>query len=387
MHLRLLTRCLLRIARHRVALARAHTRRPAFLPSAANPEGSRRALLVHIVEPFFDTTLDVRHQNRWQVRELARCLAERGFRVDALAPGGSTPPGTPAYDLVVDLHPGISRYPDARLRIAYITGSNPEFSNRAERLRLEGLRSRRGTMLRPRRQVPEFSTHLRKCDAMFFIGSAGNLATYDQTAVPPVYYLRNFAYTPPILPIAPNANRGFMFLASGGQVHKGLDLLLEVFSQHHDWNLHVCSAFHEEPDFCRAFRKELFSRPNIIPHGFLHLESPEFSKCAAMCRHVLLPSCSEANAGSVLSGMAAGLIPIVSRETGFSADEVHFFQDCSAPCIEAKVAERIALAPATLEAEAARVRALVAHQYSPVAFTDSLEEAFNTLLGSRTHTL
>lgn len=387
MHLRLLTRCLLRIARHRVALARARTRRPPFLPGAANPGGSRRALLVHIVEPLFDTTLDVRHQNRWQVRELARCLAERGFRVDALAPGGATPPGTPAYDLVVDLHPGISRYPDSRLRIAYITGSNPDFSNRAERLRLEELRLRRGKMLLPRRQVPEFSTHLRECDAMFFIGSSGNLATYDQTAVPPVHFLRNFAYTPPLLPVAPNANRGFMFLASGGQVHKGLDLLLEVFSRHHDWNLHVCSAFHEEPDFCRAFHKELFAQPNIIPHGFLNLESREFAKCAALCRHVLLPSCSEANAGSVLSGMAAGLIPVVSRETGFSTDEVHFFEECSVPCIEAKLRERIAMNPATLETEAARARALVTQQYSPTAFTASLEKAFDAVLGPKTQAL
>ena len=46
-----------------------------------------------------------------------------------------------------------------------------------------------------------------------------------------------------------------------------------------------------------------------------------------------MPSCSEGIAGSVLTAMSAGLIPIVSKECGFNDDEVYHLNDCSIECI------------------------------------------------------
>lgn len=382
MHLRLLARCLLRIARHRLALAKTRTRQLAFLPCAVNPGGVKRALLVHIVEPLSDASVDVRHQNRWQVREIARCLAERGYRVDALAPGGEIPAGIPEYDLVVDLHPGISRYPASRLRVAYITGSDPAFSNRAERARMESLRQRRGVRLKARRNVPEFRpADLEDCDAVFFMGNTRNLGTFSGFRLPITCLLRNFAYPVPPIPGSRSRLTEFLYLASGGQVHKGLDLLLDVFAGHPEWTLHICSPFHEEPDFCRAYARELFTLPNIIPHGFQRLDSPAFAAIAARCTFVVFPSCSEGLAGSVLSGMAAGLIPVVSRESGFDEDEAIIFPNCTHAEITQTLTKLTALSPAALTEASAQARSLVAERYSPAAFTASLDAAFDAIPG------
>ena len=382
MHLRLLARCLFRIVRHHVAMATSRRRRPIFLPRAMNPQGNKRALLVHIVEPLADNQVDVRHQNRWQVRELARCLAERGYCVDALAPGGSVPLGTPAYDLVVDLHPGISKYPDTGIKIAYITGSNPAFSNRAEHTRMLSLSQRRGVRLAPRRHVTEFRAHdLERCDAIFFMGNVTNLETFAGFRLRAISFIRNFAYTiPPVHPTVTN-RAGFLFLASGGQVHKGLDLLLEVIANHPEWTLHVCSPFHEEPDFCRTYARELFMLPNIIAHGFQRLDSPAFAAIAAQCSFVVLPSCSEGFAGSVLSGMAAGLIPVVSRESGIGAAEAHLFPSCTTEAIATTLAELTRLPPSALATASDQARRLITETYTPAAFTASLNAALDAVTG------
>lgn len=351
-----------------------------FASGVANPTGNKRALLVHLVAAFDGRRTGFRHQNRFNALEIARQLGDRGYSVDVLEPGGAVPRSTAPYDLVIDLHPGISEYPSKphTQRIAFITGSNPAFSNVAERARLEDLARRRGVQLTPRRQVPEFSPKdLCTCDAMFFVGNAFNLATYSNLPLPPVRFVRNFAF--PIGATAANAphKRGFLFLASTGQVHKGLDLLLEIFGRHPDWTLHVCSSFHEEPDFCRAFQRDMFFRPNIFAHGFTTLHSKQFRKIAQACSHLVLPSCSEANAGSVLCGMAAGIIPIVSRMCGFEPDEVEHLEDCGIATIERHLRDALSLDATSLSEKADRCRRIVQVRYSPEAFVDSLTHAFD----------
>lgn len=381
MHTSLRLLCTWRGFRHRLA-RRSRDARTDFAAGVLNAGAKSRALLVHLVEPFSDPGVDVRHQNRWQARELGRLLAARGHALDVAAPGSNHVPADASYDVIIDLHPGLTRYPVGAntQRVAYITGSDPSFSNAAERHRLADVARRRGVTLQARRQVPEFSANdLGRCTAMWFIGSPHNLETYRAFPVPPVSFVRNFAYPVPAAPRDGADPRQFLFLASGGQVHKGLDLLLEVFARRPEWTLHVCSSFHEEPDFVGAYRDELLGRPNIVPHGFQRLDSPRFTGIAARCGFMLLPSCSEANAGSVLSGMAAGLVPIVSRECGFAADEVSYFPACTPEAIEAALAEHAARSPAALAAEGRRMRELVAARYTPQHFTASLEAAFQAL--------
>ena len=329
---------------------------------------------------------DFRHQNRFQATEIARLLGERGFSVDVVGPGGKVAPEVIPYDVVVDLHPGLTAVPlreDTR-RIAYITGSNPAFSNRAEKARIEHAARRGRKRLSTRRQVPEFSNgNLGACSAMFFIGSGANLETYRGLQLPAVHWIRNFAYPVERINRTEIRPASFLFLASGGQVHKGLDLLLEVFAMHPEWTLHVCSNFHEEPDFCRAYHRELFGKRNILPHGFQRLDSSAFAEIVRACSYIVLPSCSEANAGSVLSGMAAGLVPVISAECGFDNLEVQRLPDCSLEGVEETLEMCARADTAELAAAMQRARTLVETDYTPQRFTESLASALDASLEPR----
>jgi hypothetical protein len=342
---------------------------------------------MYVVAPFLTQQAGVGHQNQWQAKELARIIGDFGYNVDVINYDNTRAVLAKTYDLVVNAHPGLNTVhlrhlePDC-VSIAYITGSNPDFSNRAEAERLRDVATRRGVTLVPRRYAKPFEKRdLESCDAMFFIGNGYNFRTYREFAIKRLYYLRNNGITFPTAPENGERSPGnFMFLASTGQVHKGLDLLLEAFSRNSHLTLYVCSSFKSEQDFCRAYGRELFHTDNIKPVGFIDVTGPQFRRIAAECSYVVLPSCSEANASSVLTGMSAGLIPIVSRECGFEDDEVHFFPDCSVASIAATLTAFSEKPHDWIRKVGERAREIVTARYGAVAFSSSVRSALKGLL-------
>lgn len=353
----------------------------------ANVNGTRhgrRALLAYIAAPFAGR-MPPSHQNVWQAVELARILGDFGYDVDAVECGDRHARPSQKYDLFVDLHPGLNEHLQSTvnsgaLRVAYCTGSNPAFSNAAERTRLTALFERRGVRLAPRRQVPPLDPEaFAHCDAMFFIGNEYNLDSYG-TVRPPVSFVSNTGY---LLPAGSEhdsrrASR-FLFLASSGQVHKGLDLLLEAVAARPGLELYVCSAFATERDFVAAYRRELFGTPNIHPVGFVNITSPRFQEIAASCAYVVLPSCSEARAGAVLTGMSAGLIPIVSRECGYDEDEAFFLPRCTVTEVGETLEHYASQSIGWVKEHAARSVGLARDRYAPERYAESVRRAMGGL--------
>ncbi len=293
---------------------------------------------------------------------------------------------TKKYDLVIDLHPKInSIYADhlntGAKRVAYITGSNPSFSNRAEMERINDIYQRRGTRLSPERYAEPFDQKLLSSfDAMFFMGNEYNLKTYDGYLPKKVSSIKNTGYE--FLAEHTHSERSpkaFLFLASGGQVLKGLDLLLEVFAKNPNLDLYVCSYFKSEKDFTRLYHKELFETKNIHPIGGVDITSPAFAQLAKRCAYLIAPSCSEGQSGSVLTGMSAGLIPIVSRECGFNDDEVHILNDCQLETIENTIREYAQKPKEWREQEAERVLGIVRERYSNENFSESVRSPLVSL--------
>lgn len=109
--------------------------------------------------------------------------------------------------------------------------------------------------------------------------------------------------------------KSFLWLGSLGAIHKGLDILIEVFKHHPDWTLHVCGLNKLE-----KFEYKLnLKYPNIISHGFINIQSNDFLELVYKTVYTILPSCSEGKSTSILTCMRHGLIPIVTRNTGFNA--------------------------------------------------------------------
>lgn len=348
----------------------------------------KRGLLLYLVAPFRAGNEGCVHQNFSQVLEIAKALGEFQYDVDVINYFDRKVRLRKKYDLVVDIHPGLNpvyrgAMSSSCIRIAYMTGSNPTFTNRAERERLEALWRRRGVRLKPRRSAKPFrKEEIESFDAVLLIANGHNFRTYNEFSLKNAYLIPNTGYG--FLQrddFSKKSMRDFLFLASIGQVHKGLDLLLEVFSRNPEIRLHVCSAFRHERDFCRAYKKELFRSQNVFPVGFLDISGDRFREIVDLCSYVVMPSCAEGIAGSVLTAMSAGLIPIVSRESGFEEDEVHMLKSHDLRDIEEDLLAFSQRSHEWVEMEGRRVMRLARGKYGPNRFSASIRAAFGAVLG------
>lgn len=334
------------------------------------------------VAPFRMPALPATHQNEWQAREMARALSENGYNVDVVDFNERRPLLRRDYDLVIDLHPRsdplyADRLAPGARRVCYMTGSNPSFSNAAERRRLADVRERRGVVLRPRRQVSPFPAPLfESFDSMITFAGKAALSTYSEFRLPPVHHIVNGGYDD-VGPTDPDRRdpRRFLFLASVGQVHKGLDLLLETFAGERDLTLVVCSMYAREPDFTRAYRKELYQAANVRAAGFLDIKSAEFRELQETCGAMILPSCSEAQCGSVTVAMSFGIPCIVSRECDFDEAEIETLPDCSLATIRGKIREWATQPRSELRERSERSLALMRRKYTPGDYARTIREA------------
>lgn len=155
------------------------------------------------------------------------------------------------------------------------------------------------------------------------------------------------------------AKRRFMWIGSSGAVHKGLDILLDVFKSHPSLELYVLGL--NEAD--RRQLKELMS-PNIKNCGYIKIQGEEFARLVKECGFVVLPSCSERLATSVITGMNHGLIPLVTRETSIEAPVGEVFADFKVETVEETILRWSNKDIAFLEEESNQTRKFAFATYS-----------------------
>jgi hypothetical protein len=293
---------------------------------AKRADREKRALLVYLVRPFQLPDGDERfrtHQNLSQCKQIAAVLGEFGYRVDAADVGDRKFRPSGPYDLVISHRVDLdtASVPDA-VCVYLATGMSHIAHNRSVRKRYEELYQRRHCRLKEHRLHSEVMPFLDRAVAIAGFGNEHTAGTWSGIFQGPIYMFNNYGFpeTRFVEGRRATAARGnFLFFASQDQVGKGLDLLLEVFPRHPEWNLYVCSDFEDEAEFCRCYRKELFETPQVHPVGRIRVGSDEFHDLAERCAFVILPSCSEGSAGSVVQCMFTGLIPVVSKEAGIDA--------------------------------------------------------------------
>ena len=360
---------------------------PGIVRDALRSAHPRRALVLYTVWPFRVRKPTLTHQNLWQVIELTRALDEIGYAVDVVEyDERNRDLLRGVYHLVIDLHPRDPTLYDGFLApgartIAYITGKNPAFSNAAELERLRDLERRRGARLRPRRQVPPFpKAKVEGFDGFFYFGDASTLDTYREFRLPPSFRLVNNGYddVPPTDPAIRDPRR-FLFLGGTGQVHKGLDLLLELFSATPELELTVCSPFRAEADFARAYARELHRMPNIRAAGFVDVRSGRFRELQAPCGTLLSPSCSEGQGGNVTVALSYGLPCVVGPNCGFDDPEIEVMPDCRGETLERLVGTRAAEDRAVLAARARASLALMQRRYRPQHYAEAIRSALRAV--------
>ncbi len=354
----------------------------------------RRALLSYLVHPLLlpRRMLDpAQFSNQGMAREIPRVLNELGFVVDMVDYTNMDWTPRQAYDLFV----GHSRFNFVRLadlvrpsaRVLYFsTGVHWRQQNTEAAKRLYDVAVRRGVLLPPERiNDPAEGEAYEKADAIICLGN--QRAAQSFSAYQRVHHLNNAAYPINGTPLSwkdfAAAQKHFLFFSGLGNVHKGLDLLLEAFVGA-DCHLHVCQRL--QPEFARAYRAELTGQPNIHVHGFVKMRTPEFERLAAQCNHVILPTCAEGQPGSVLECMAYGLAPILPDAANIDLEDFGF----AIPALNVDAVRSVIHRVSELEPEECRRRAqasaaAVARSYSVENFRANLKSAIEqTLSGLET---
>jgi glycosyltransferase involved in cell wall biosynthesis len=321
------------------------------------PEYTSRetVLLSWNVHPFLQKpgeSISSSHTAYWECVQAARTFLELGYAVDIIDSGNQTFQPTKPYAVFfghwIDFDRIVRLLKEECIKIAYLDTAHWVFNNQATFRRKLELQQRRGVTIVGSHRLIEHNLAIEHANYAVFYGNQFTLGTY-RYANKPLYRvpISTCALFPWPMHKDHNTCRGnFLWLGSRGFVHKGLDLVLEAFAGMPESHLYVCGPFEKEKDFIRVFYKELYQTPNIHAVGWVDVNGPEFIEIANKCVGLVYPSCSEGQAGTVTTSMHAGLIPIVSYESGVDVEDCGVvLKDCSIRTIQETV-QQISHSPA-----------------------------------------
>ena len=350
----------------------------------------KRALLLYRIRSFLLSESDPEffsHHNIRRCKQIATVLGELGYVVDA-ASGRDARLRRPRgrYDLVISDRADLrGRFDEGTRKVFVATALNHVVHNRSLQRRHELLAARRRCAVRRLRIYPESMPYIARADAIVAVGSR-NGETWRELFSGPIHAFNNAAFRETEFALDgkdfARARRHFLFFASRAQVQKGLDLLLEIFPRLPGLDLYVCSMFEREKDFCECYHLELYQTPNVHPIGWIQVNSPEFGKLVRRCAYVILPSCAEGQPGSVVQCMAAGLIPLVTREAGIDTEDFGVtFADDSLAAIRQTVLEVAERPEAWHRERSLRTRRAVEEKYSETALCQRWREILTSVQG------
>jgi hypothetical protein len=351
-----------------------------------------RALVSYLPLPLVGDPAFFRgHSNVWESSEIVRIFIRLGYSVDLIAWDDTSFVPTAPYDVVFDIHRNLVRCSSEKTKTFFhVTGSNPEFSNQAEAIRLQELKVRRGASICTCRSVgtddlKKFAEGLARADLITLIGNEVTAATFPGDIQRKI---RQVVATGSFLPETAKGSRSgttpseFLWFNGGGAVLKGLDLVLEVFARHPELTLHVVGPYLKERDFVDAYRTELFKTPNIKSHGFLFPADRRFMEIASRVRAFINPSCSEGISTAAITCMQAGMVPVISKNCGISLSDQAgiLLAECTVAAIENAILAVAAMGSDGWLSMTENVRRLAGENYSRATFSCLMEEAFVTVL-------
>lgn len=308
------------------------------------PEGEPRGsvLFSYVLDPFLlppGAPVPNWHTHFWESFEMGHAFRDAGYRVDVISWTNQRFEPEREYDVLIDVRTNLERLAprlgtDA-LRVLHIDTAHWTYHNRAQERRRAALATRRGIELELVKLVPE-NRAIESADVATVLGNEFTQETYAFAETPLV---RIPISTPRVYPYPTgrswdHARKRFLWLGSGGLLHKGLDLVLDAFAGMPEMELVVCGPIRKERQFERAYFTELYETPSIRTLGWVDVTSHAFEKLAARCLGMVYPSCSEGGGGSVINAMHAGLVPVASRESS-----VDVAPDCGVVLEESTVPE------------------------------------------------
>lgn len=281
------------------------------------------------IEPFLvrdSEAISNTHAHNWRSLQVARTFLDLGYDVDVVDYRNGTFIPEKKYTFFVAFRTNFERIAGLLnndcIKIVHLDTAHWLFNNSASFRRGLSLQQRKGVTLTGLRIV-ETNMAIECADYATVSGNQFTIGTYSYSKKP----IFRIPYpTCAVYPWSEEKNyeacrNNFLWFGSSGFVHKGLDLVLDVFAEIADCHLYVCGPIQSEKDFEQAYYKELYQTPNIHTLGWVDIDSPEFIEITNKCVGLIYPSCSEGGGGSAITCMQAGVIPIVSYESSVDVED------------------------------------------------------------------
>lgn len=275
-----------------------------------------------------------------------------------------------AFRLVSDLNPQAKR-------VLYLTENPPTLSLEKEKERISYFEERHHRTIGVVRSGLFFKDEdFERLEACIFIG---NPSDADKIKGIKTYTIRptgiiNTLFKPENRDYE-KARKRFMWIGSSGAVHKGLDILLDVFKIHPELELYVLGLNEAE----RRQLKDLMPA-NIKNCGYIKIQGEEFARLAEECCFVILPSCSEGLATSVITGMNHGLIPLVTKETSIEAPVGEVFADFKVETVEEAIIRWSKKDPTELTIVSLQTQAFARETYNVDNYATTIREIFDCII-------
>lgn len=321
----------------------------------------------------------------FEILSISKILADAGYCIDIIDCNDTrTLPylEEKKYDLIFGFGETffqLTQKHEHAISIMYMTEHHPEFADREEKKRISYFYERHKKKARIVRSGNFYKTHYFKklyshiitlSEVEPFLDAYKKVFTLYPTSVSNqnfVFKHKNHEST----------RKHFLWLGSYGAVHKGLDLLLDVFENRDDIVLHIAGLSEEDEKLLQPKKRE-----NIIDHGYINIKSAIFLEVVNTCSYVILPSCSEAFSTAITTGMRHGLIPIVMKNTGFNrmAKNGILLDDYKVPYLDKKLTELSLDSSKNLEIKSKNAYDFAHENFLPASFEQNFKKVMQTIL-------
>ena len=297
-----------------------------FVSLRVDREAKGDVLLAYIVDPFLlkeGELPSASHTHHTESLLIAEAFRSLGYNVDVIDYRNVAFKPEKNYTFFVSARTNFAQIAAQLnhdcIKIAHLDTAHFLFNNAAAYRRLLELQQRRGVTTASMKWI-EHNYAPESADYLTVLGNGFTESTYSYSKKP---IFRLPVPTPNTCPPCfkkdfNHYKNRFLWLGSKGVVHKGLDLVLDVFSELPDHYLTVCGPLDDpaEREFQRAYYRELYETPNINTVGWVDVSSQQFIDITSKCCALIYPSGSEGQAGAVITCLQASLIPLVSYESG-----------------------------------------------------------------------
>lgn len=287
-------------------------------------DSQKTVLLCYMVKEFetnFTTTIT--HANMYHSLQMVKVLTDHGYAIDVCHAKSVVDLQRlkREYDYIIGFGPlyeAIIKDGIKGCRILLLTENDPKTVQEKYAERIAYFKQRHGSKLlkfnTPRTAFYN-ENQVDKSEVCIAMNSDYNLSRIQRLM--PTYKIKvntlcNPNYRFEIKDFA-TAKKHFVWFGSAGAIHKGLDILVDAFAELPDMQLSIYGLTESEVPLI-----EPLLTPNVQIKGRIDVRSDKFiTEVVNKHAFVISASCSEGMNTGVATCMMHGLIPVVTKETGF----------------------------------------------------------------------